>query len=65
MKEKKAVIEKQSDICEEKLDVVHIFPYAGTFTDNYIQVCSDGRTAHSIQGLQCHKGCAGESMGRA
>lgn len=49
----------------EKLDVVHIFPYAGTFTDNYIQVCSDGRTAHSIQGLQCHKGCAGESMGRA
>ncbi len=63
MKEK-AVIEKQSDICEEKLDVVHIFPY-GTFTDNYIQVCSDGRTAHSIQGLQCHKGCAGESMGRA
>ena len=23
------------------------------------------RQAHSIQGLQCHKGCAGESMGRA
>ena len=64
-RKKKTVIEKQSDICEEKLDVVHIFPYAGTFTDNYIQVCSDGRTAHSIQGLQCHKGCAGESMGRA
>ena len=59
---KKAVIEKQSDICEEKLDVVHIFPYAGTFTDNYIQVCSDGRTAHSIQGLQCHKGCAGSPL---
>ena len=28
MKEKNAVIEKQSDICEEKLDVVTIFPYA-------------------------------------
>ena len=23
------------------------------------------RQAHSIQGLQCHKGCSGESMGRA
>ena len=24
-----------------------------------------GGLAHSIQGLQCHKGCSGESMGRA
>ena len=31
----------------------------------YIFFLMPARTAHSIQGLQCHKGCAGESMGRA
>ena len=56
---KKAVIEKQSDICEEKLDVVHIFPYAGTFTDNYIQVCSDGRTLIAFKDYNVIKGVLG------
>lgn len=65
MKEKKQSLKSKVTYVKKNWMLYIFFLMPAPFTDNYIQVCSDGRTAHSIQGLQCHKGCAGESMGRA